>query len=86
MILQYCRWLPHRNCASLDSVRCSNSESRTVLQAASEVGHVDIVRLLISEGADINIDASNMDGHSALQAAVHNGTERQIACKSNLAP
>jgi ankyrin repeat protein len=28
---------------------------------------------LISEGADINIDTSNMDGHTALQAAARNG-------------
>jgi len=46
---------------------------RTPLQAASEAGHVSLVRKLLELGADVNAPASTSSGITALQGAVWRG-------------
>jgi ankyrin repeat protein len=46
---------------------------RTALQAAVEVGDVDMVEHLLSRGADVNAPAAFVDGVTALQAAAIKG-------------
>jgi len=46
---------------------------RSALQAASENGHLDVVRYLIHAGADVNTPAAKVYGRTALQAAAGNG-------------
>lgn len=46
---------------------------RTALQAASGAGHIDMVVLLLADGADINAPPANSCGRTALQAAAEGG-------------
>ena len=48
-------------------------QGRTALQAASENGNIELVRLLIRAGADINAPPAYKQGRTALQAASKNG-------------
>ncbi|KAL6894888.1 ankyrin repeat-containing domain protein [Trichoderma evansii] len=46
---------------------------RTALQAASERGHLNIVKLLLQRGAEVNAPPSPVAGRTALQAASRGG-------------
>lgn len=46
---------------------------RTALQAASERGHLNIVKLLLDRGAEVNAPPSPVAGRTALQAAARGG-------------
>ncbi|RFU82187.1 ankyrin repeat [Trichoderma arundinaceum] len=46
---------------------------RTALQAASERGHLNIVKLLLNLGAEVNAPPSPIAGRTALQAAARGG-------------
>lgn len=46
---------------------------RTALQAASERGHLTIVKLLLDRGAEVNAPPSPVAGRTALQAAARGG-------------
>lgn len=46
---------------------------RTALQAASERGHLEVVKKLLDLGADVNAQASPTGGRTALQAAACHG-------------
>jgi ankyrin repeat protein len=46
---------------------------RTALQAASERGHLNIVKLLLERGAEVNAPPSPVAGRTALQAAARGG-------------
>ncbi|UKZ97145.1 uncharacterized protein TrAFT101_011912 [Trichoderma asperellum] len=46
---------------------------RTALQAASERGHLSIVKLLLERGAEVNAPPSPVAGRTALQAATRGG-------------
>lgn len=48
---------------------------RTALQAASERGHLNIVKLLLERGAEVNAPPSPVAGRTALQAAAGGGFE-----------
>ncbi|KAL0632692.1 hypothetical protein Q9L58_008413 [Maublancomyces gigas] len=46
---------------------------RTALQAASGAGHIELVSLLLADGADINAPPAHSRGRTALQAAAEGG-------------
>lgn len=46
---------------------------RTALQAASGAGHIELVSLLLADGADINAPPAHSCGRTALQAAAEGG-------------
>src|SRR5205809_1113443 len=50
-------------------------EGRTLLQAAAGGGHELIVKLLLSEKAEVNAAAARSGGRTALQAAAEGGHE-----------
>jgi ankyrin repeat protein len=79
-------WNPLSTAASLGNIAavryllglrvCVNTNQhlrRTALQAAAENGHVEVVRLLLFSGADINAAPTNYRGRTALQAAAGRG-------------
>ena len=47
----------------------SSSSPRTPLQLAAETGQLDLVRILLEHGSDINAPAAHSNGRTALQAA-----------------
>lgn len=47
----------------------------TALQAASSVGNIGMVKLLLSQGADVNALSGHFQGNTALAAAVEKGHE-----------
>ncbi|KAH7141695.1 ankyrin repeat protein [Dactylonectria macrodidyma] len=55
------------------SVSVTRYNGRTALQAASERGHVRLVRRLLQLGADVNAPPSPSAGYTALQAAAGGG-------------
>lgn len=46
---------------------------RTALQAAAEQGHLPVLRMLLSSGADIHASTAPIEGQTALQAAANQG-------------
>ena len=48
-------------------------QGRTALQAAAELGHMEVVEKLLAEGAEINAPAGQHSGRTALQAAAGSG-------------
>lgn len=51
---------------------------RTLLQAAAEDGHEQIVRQMLEAGADVNAAPAKWEGRTALQAAAENGYTRIV--------
>ncbi|PTB65863.1 ankyrin, partial [Trichoderma citrinoviride] len=54
-------------------MRAAGHRSRTVLQSAAESGHMNIVKLLLSAGADVNAEPADDGGGTALRAAAGEG-------------
>ncbi|KAK2611838.1 hypothetical protein N8I77_005159 [Diaporthe amygdali] len=63
----------HMKVSQTSSVAVARYNGRTALQAASERGHMSLVRRLLELGADVNAPPSPTAGYTALQAAVGGG-------------
>lgn len=50
----------------------------TALQAASSVGNIEMVKVLLAHGADVNAPSGHFQGNTALAAAVEKGHEEVV--------
>src|SRR6266446_2151909 len=57
-------------------LRALDIEGRTVLHRAVELGHLDVVKLLLAHGADPNVRRG--DGRPALNIALDSGTREIV--------
>ncbi|KAI3706592.1 hypothetical protein L6452_24448 [Arctium lappa] len=55
------------------TINAKDQHGWTVLHRASFKGHVEVVQILMRNGADIDIDARDEDGYTALHCAVESG-------------
>lgn len=62
-----------RDCIAPGRVRGGISRRRRALRKAAEDGYLDVVKLLIAQGADVNATSKWSEGLTALQDAAHNG-------------